>query len=204
VGHSAGGLVVRAALRRPELAPYLPALWTFLSVAAPHLGFVCGTNALVGGAVRCMAMRSPCLKQLSLRDAPRLEDCELYRLAEAPGFGLFRHVILVTCRADAYVPLHSAGLTACASSEGGGGGRGGAAVRAMLAAISGQMDQGRDTQVTRVEVDFAGDVKPWTFGNLIGRTAHVAFVETERYARALTWALLHRQGLFAAHADALL
>ena len=36
--HSLGGLIVRKALEDPEMAPLLPKLHMFLSMACPHLG----------------------------------------------------------------------------------------------------------------------------------------------------------------------
>jgi pimeloyl-ACP methyl ester carboxylesterase len=33
VGHSLGTLIIRAALTRPEMTSYLPALWLFISIS---------------------------------------------------------------------------------------------------------------------------------------------------------------------------
>jgi hypothetical protein len=40
VGHSLGSIVVRAALSEPVMKPYLSKLYTFISMATPHLGVV--------------------------------------------------------------------------------------------------------------------------------------------------------------------
>lgn len=206
MGHSVGGLIVRAALAYEELKPYHPLLWAFLSIAVPHLGFMYSSNAIVNGAVRCLAVfkASMSMKQLTFADAPRLEDCFLYKLAAAPaGLNLFHHVVLITCKADQYVPHHSAKLTTCRAAESGTG-RHSAAYCAMLGNILHSVNQSRRTQLARVEVDFAADVARWSFGRLIGHTAHVAFLETERYTKTLAWALLHKHGIVEAHAGAYL
>lgn len=38
VGHSLGNILIRMALTRPGLAPYLGRMHTYLSLAGPHLG----------------------------------------------------------------------------------------------------------------------------------------------------------------------
>ena len=45
VVHS-GNLIIRAALTEPVLKAYLPALWLFLSLSGPHLGYLCSANKL--------------------------------------------------------------------------------------------------------------------------------------------------------------
>lgn len=208
MGHSVGGLIVRAALRQPELAPYRHLLWAFLSIAVPHVGFLFGTNTLINGAVRCLALfkSCACIKQLTFSDASKLEDCFLYQLATSAGPGLeaFRHVILVTCRADQYVPYHSANLAMCRAAESGSG-KAAAAYGAMLGALQSRVEASENgTQLARVEVDFGSDMRDWGLGRVIGHTAHVAFLETERYAATLVWGVLHRHGILGAHPGAYL
>lgn len=47
VGHSLGNLIIRSALGRPEMAPLLPKLYTFLSLSGPHLGTLYNSSGLV-------------------------------------------------------------------------------------------------------------------------------------------------------------
>ena len=67
----AGNLIIRAALTEPVLKAYLPALWLFLSLSGPHLGYLCSPNKLfcsgmwlfkkfTAGAVIAQIMRICC------------------------------------------------------------------------------------------------------------------------------------------------
>lgn len=50
------------------------------------------------------------------------------------------------------------------------------------------------TQLIRVDVDFP--VKQWkSVNNAVGRTAHLAFVESEVFIRFLVWSVLHAKQL---------
>ena len=50
------------------------------------------------------------------------------------------------------------------------------------------------TQLIRVDVDFP--VKQWrSVNNAVGRTAHLAFVESEVFIRLLVWSVLHAKQL---------
>eukprot|EP00639_Heterosigma_akashiwo_P036694 CAMPEP_0194743526 /NCGR_PEP_ID=MMETSP0296-20130528/100356_1 /TAXON_ID=39354 /ORGANISM="Heterosigma akashiwo, Strain CCMP2393" /LENGTH=525 /DNA_ID=CAMNT_0039655557 /DNA_START=121 /DNA_END=1699 /DNA_ORIENTATION=+ len=117
IAHSAGGLIVRAALARPEMRMVHPKLHAFVTLSTPHLGNAVGTSGLVGAGMRALDLFSPklgkppgLLKQLLLQDAPRHKAGEAFlcRLASAPGPGAFRHVVLVAAEGDEYVPRASA------------------------------------------------------------------------------------------------
>ena len=55
-------------------------------------------------------------------------------------------------------------------------------------------DGTRKTQVVRVDVDFP--VKQWkSVNNAVGRTAHLAFVESEAFIRFLVWSVLQPRQL---------
>lgn len=47
IGHSLGNIIIRAALARPELKPWIPKLHTFLSLSGPHLGTAYNSSGLV-------------------------------------------------------------------------------------------------------------------------------------------------------------
>jgi len=44
IGHSIGGLIIRAAL--PHLAEFAPKFFTYISLGSPHLGYMYNTNKL--------------------------------------------------------------------------------------------------------------------------------------------------------------
>lgn len=47
IGHSLGNIIIRSALTRPEMKPYLGCLCTFLSLSGPHLGTLFNNSGLV-------------------------------------------------------------------------------------------------------------------------------------------------------------
>lgn len=47
VGHSLGTIIIRSALARPQMKPYLGKLHTFLSLSGPHLGTLYNSSGLV-------------------------------------------------------------------------------------------------------------------------------------------------------------
>ena len=47
IGHSLGTIIIRAALTKPEMEPYLGRLHCFLSLSGPHLGTAYNNSGLV-------------------------------------------------------------------------------------------------------------------------------------------------------------
>ncbi len=53
VGHSLGGLIVRAAVASKAFIPHLTKLYTFISLGSPHLGYLYHDNSIFeSGAIR--------------------------------------------------------------------------------------------------------------------------------------------------------
>ncbi|CAM9360632.1 unnamed protein product, partial [Phaeothamnion confervicola] len=125
IGHSAGSVIVRAALTHRLMEPLLPQLHAMLSLSSPHLG------TLYSGAVVSTGMwairkasgegkgrwrRSAILEELMLVDTPNGEvgdEGYLSWLSRQQGLELFRYVLLVSAFRDAYVPMHSARIQLC-------------------------------------------------------------------------------------------
>ena len=57
VGHSLGNIVIRTALTRPAMAPLLPRMHTYISLAGPHLGSHHAASPLVYTGV-CISVRA--------------------------------------------------------------------------------------------------------------------------------------------------
>lgn len=230
--HSVGVLIVRAALTHPAMEPYLSRLHLFLSISGPHLGYAGGDRVGADGmdkksrrfigksaafqlglcCTRAINPKAKCLSEITFRDAGKIEDCYLYRLAHHKnGLALFRHVVLVSSPQDKYVQRHSARLQLEGFRIREGSRRARATMemaRAILApvlekAISREMGEagssGRDgveresgarlTSLSRVDVHFAKVGGGVDFNQLIGRKAHIDFLETDEYVRFLIWKL---------------
>lgn len=95
IGHSLGGLIIRAAL--PHLAEYAPKFFTYMSLGSPHLGYMYNSNKLFDAGMWLLKKwrNSRCLTQLSMTDQRLYEETCLYRLATLPGLEWFKNVMLV-------------------------------------------------------------------------------------------------------------
>ena len=81
IGHSLGGLKIRAAL--PKLLEYKDKFHCFMSFSSPHLGYGINTSSVVEAGIWVLQKmnNSICLKQLSMTDSDIPEETCLYRLS---------------------------------------------------------------------------------------------------------------------------
>ena len=108
VGHSLGGVIIRAAL--PHLAMYSNKFYTYISLSSPHLGYMTSKAKVVdwGLAFLKKFSKASCLDQLTMCDQPNAKDCFLYVLSTMPGLQWFQQVVLCCSYQDKYVPFDSA------------------------------------------------------------------------------------------------
>ena len=73
IGHSLGGLIIRAAL--PYLEKYKFKMHGFMTLCSPHLGYMYKSGNLVSAGMWFLKKwkKSPCLIQLSMQDNKDLE-----------------------------------------------------------------------------------------------------------------------------------
>lgn len=102
IGHSMGGLIVRAAL--PQLRQYQNYFKTYISLSTPHLG-AAGSKFLVSAGMKVLGqMRSnQSIRQISLDD----EEQYLLALSRMEGLGWFKNVIFAAVHEDGYVAFES-------------------------------------------------------------------------------------------------
>lgn len=83
VGHSLGGLIIRACL--PLLEEYSEKMFTFFTLSSPHLGYMYNASQIIQAGMWFLKQwrKSKCLTQLSMSDATNPEECFLYKLSEA-------------------------------------------------------------------------------------------------------------------------
>lgn len=113
IGHSMGGLIIRAAL--PHLAEFATKFFTFISLGSPHLGYMYNSNKLFDAGMWLLKKwrNSRCLTQLSMTDQRLYEETCLYRLATLPGLEWFKNVMLVCSIQDQYAPFDSTRIQIC-------------------------------------------------------------------------------------------
>lgn len=102
IGHSMGGLIVRAAL--PLLRQYKHCFKTYISLSTPHLG-AAGSKFLVSAGMKVLGqMRSnQSIRQISLDD----EEQYLLALSRMDGLGWFKNVVFAAVHEDGYVAFES-------------------------------------------------------------------------------------------------
>ena len=107
IGHSLGGLIIRAAL--PLLECLSDRMHLLMTLSTPHLGFMYSSKLLDAGMWLLKRVKKfQCLKQLCLEDYPRVEGTCVYLLSKAEGMQWFKYVVLVSSSQDEYAPFDSA------------------------------------------------------------------------------------------------
>jgi len=108
IGHSLGGVIIRAAL--PHLSRFKDKMETFVTLSSPHLGYMYASNTIVNTGLWVLKRlrKSKCLEQLSMTDSTNYKESFLYRLSQSEGLGWFKNVLLVSSYQDRYVPIESA------------------------------------------------------------------------------------------------
>jgi hypothetical protein len=113
IGHSLGGLIVRAAL--PFLAEFGAMFFTFLTLSSPHLGYMSSSGKLFDAGMWVIKnwRKSVCLTQLSMTDQQNPQDACLFRLSQMPGLEWFKNIVLCCSYQDKYAPFDSARIQIC-------------------------------------------------------------------------------------------
>ncbi|TGZ75249.1 hypothetical protein CRM22_000488 [Opisthorchis felineus] len=177
IGHSMGCILVRAALLSPLMKPYLPKLYTFLSLSGPHLGTVYNSSGLVNMGMWVMQKwkKSESLSQLRLRDDPDLRQTYMYKLNASAGLDLFRYVLLVSSPQDRYVPYHSTRIELCRAAVRDSSSLG-IVYMEMVTNVLQRLIKSQRTTVVRYDIHYSLGTSA---NNLIGRAAHIAVLDSE-------------------------
>lgn len=113
IGHSIGGLIIRASL--PFLAEYSNKMWMYMSLSSPHLGYIYSNSKLVDAGIWLLKTwkKSKSLQQLSLTDSKDLKECCVFKLSTMEGLNWFHHVFLLSSHQDMYAPYESTRIQLC-------------------------------------------------------------------------------------------
>jgi hypothetical protein len=108
IGHSLGGLIIRAAL--PYLEKFKDKMHGYLSLCSPHLGYMYKSSKIFNAGMWILKKwkKSVALSQLSMTDNKDLEKTVLFELSRVDGFAWFKHIIFVSSFQDQYAPFDSA------------------------------------------------------------------------------------------------
>ncbi|KAL4501451.1 hypothetical protein ABPG72_021258 [Tetrahymena utriculariae] len=189
IGHSLGGVIIRAAL--PHLSEYSDKMFLYMSLSSPHLGYMYNSSKLIEAGIWFLktTRKSECLTQLHMSDSEQLADCYLYKLTNQPGLNWFRNIALLSSYQDQYVPFESARIQKCdeASNEN----QKGRIYNSMVDNLIGQL---RTDRIHRIDVNFKikdNKTIKKTIDNMIGRSAHIQFLESDALAKTLVYCFDH-------------
>ncbi|OVA03332.1 protein of unknown function DUF676 [Macleaya cordata] len=185
VGHSIGNVILRAALTESKMEPFLKYLYTYVSVSGPHLGYLYSSNSLFNSGLWLLKKLkgAQCIHQLTFTDDPDLENTFFYKLCKAKTLEYFKNIILLSSPQDGYVPYHSARIEMCPASFWDYSKKG----KIFMDMLNNCLDQIRAPSSERrmfmrcdVNYDTSGQTR--NLNTIIGRAAHIEFLETDIFA----------------------
>ncbi|XP_061373154.1 uncharacterized protein LOC133315535 isoform X2 [Gastrolobium bilobum] len=189
VGHSMGNLIIRTALAESIMEPYLRYLQTYVSISGPHLGYMYSSNSLFNSGLWVLKKLkgTQCIHQLTFTDDPDLENTFIYNLSKVKTLANFRNVLLLSSPQDGYVPYHSARIELCPAASLDFSKRG----KIFLEMLNNCLDQIRTDSDNRVVMRCGINFNTSSYGRnlntLIGRTAHIEFLESDIFAKFIMW-----------------
>ena len=179
---SLGGVITRSALTHPSMKPYLPYMYTYLSLSSPHCGMLFSTSFVVDSGMWFMKSwkKSKSLSQLSFSDTEDKRESYIYRLSQMPTLEHFKHVLLLSSMQDKYAPAHSSRVEMTqhviaaknADSE---------LYHQMVKGILEPLMNSEDTLLLRIDISFG--ITKLDLDSAIGRTAHILFLESAPFLR---------------------
>ncbi|KAL7199346.1 hypothetical protein ACSBR2_021602 [Camellia fascicularis] len=190
VGHSIGNVIIRTALTEGIMEPYLRYLCTYLSISGPHLGYLYSTNTLFNSGLWLLKKLkgTQCIHQLTYTDDADLQNTFLYKLCKQKTLENFKNIILLSSPQDGYVPYHSARIEMCQGAAGDNSKKG----KVFLEMLNSCLDQIRSPSrehrlFMRCDVNFDTSTQGRNLNTLIGRAAHIEFLESDVFARFIMW-----------------
>ncbi|XP_057958996.1 uncharacterized protein LOC131151678 isoform X2 [Malania oleifera] len=190
VGHSIGNIIIRTALAESIMEPYLRYLHTYVSISGPHLGYLYSSNILFNSGLWLLKKLkgTQCIHQLTLTDDPDIQNTFFYKLCKQKTLESFRNVILLSSPQDGYVPYHSARIELCQASSWDYSKKG----KVFLEMLNNCLDQIRAPSTEhrmfmRCDVNFDTSSQGRNLNTIIGRAAHIEFLESDIFARFIMW-----------------
>ncbi|XP_057428796.1 uncharacterized protein LOC130722164 isoform X2 [Lotus japonicus] len=189
VGHSIGNLILRTALAESIMEPYLRYLHTYVSISGPHLGYMYSSNSIFNSGLWLLKKikGTQCIHQLTFTDDHDLENTFIYNLSKMKTLANFKNVILLSSPQDGYVPYHSARIELCPAASSDFSKQG----KVFLDMLNNCLDQLRTHSdhrvVLRCDINFETSSYGRGFNTLIGRAAHIEFLECDIFVRFIMW-----------------
>ncbi|RYR17423.1 hypothetical protein Ahy_B03g062175 isoform C [Arachis hypogaea] len=158
-----------------------------LSFVGHSIGNLIIRTALAGLWLLKKLKGTQCIHQLTFTDDPDLENTFIYNLSKEKTLENFQNVILFSSPQDGYVPYHSARIEPSSAASLDSSKRG-KIFHEMLNNLLGQIQSDSDHRVViRCDVNFNTACYGRNLNTLIGRTAHIEFLESDIFAKFIMW-----------------
>ena len=180
IGHSIGGVIIRAAL--PNLEEFKDKFWLYLSLSSPHLGYVFSDSTLIktGMWVLKRWKGSKSLEQFMQNDNKDLNETCLYKLSEYNGLNWFKYVYLLSSHQDNYSPYESSRIQINNLSDDNKS----VNYKKMACNILSKLT---NNTLKRIDVNFV--IQEKNFDTFIGRTAHIQFLENTDFMKIMFYSI---------------
>mmetsp|Transcript_38984 Transcript_38984/g.38603 ORF Transcript_38984/g.38603 Transcript_38984/m.38603 type:complete len:312 (-) Transcript_38984:23-958(-) len=181
IGHSLGGVIIRAAL--PFLDQLQDKFYTYMSLSSPHLGYLYSPKFLVSAGMWVLKKwkKSDALKELSMSDASNMEDTYLFRLSKISKLEWFKNIVLVSSVQDSYVAFESARIQFRKSEHSSKPSSTKNAIYERMARNI--LENVPLNMIYRLDVNFK--IQEKNLDSFIGRAAHIRFLENQPLMRMI-------------------
>ncbi|KAI3746992.1 hypothetical protein L6452_09434 [Arctium lappa] len=191
VGHSIGNVIIRTALAESIMEPYHRFLCTYVSLSGPHLGYLYSSNSLFNSGLWLLKKlkNTRCIHQLTFTDDIDLQNTFFYKLCKQKTLESFKNIILLSSPQDGYVPYHSARIEMCQASSQDYSKKG----KVFLEMLNNCLEQIRSPSSSeqrmfmRCDVNFDVSLLGRNLNTIIGRAAHIEFLETDNFVKFIMW-----------------
>ena len=177
IGHSQGGLIIRAALPflKEEFGKYFQA---FVTLSTPHLGVASGDSFLVGAGFNLMTSwkKFDALMQMGMKDHEVPTNTFLYQLSIKTGLELFKEVLLISSPQDTYSPYDSSRIQSSKTNSSSG---------AYSEMVNNLLNKVQAKCLRRVDVCLKFEKA--SLDRFIGRAAHIALISNSRLIELLSY-----------------
>lgn len=178
IGHSLGGLIIRAAL--PLLEAYSNNFFSFITLSTPHLGLLYSSKLLGTGIWVINKVKNfESLDQICFKDSQDLQETALFSLSTVNGLQWFEFVVLVGSAQDEYAPISSARIEICEKSW--KDLKNGPKYRKMAQNL---LEKISVTKVIKIDVHFQ---LTQSIDTIIGRSAHIQLLENQDFLKTLVY-----------------
>jgi hypothetical protein len=161
-----------------------------MSISGPHLGYWYSSNSLFNSGLWLLKKLkgTQCIHQLTFSDDQDPQNTFFYRLCKSKTLENFKNIILLSSPQDGYVPYHSARIELCPAASTDNSRKG----QVFTEMLNNCLDQIRapssETRVfMRCDVNFDQSAQGRNLNTMIGRAAHIEFLETDIYAKFIMW-----------------